>query len=178
MIPAGCAGPVTSRCQRARVSTSRTRTSQDDTSWAFSLYRRAKILKLPFGSHVCHHGTIQEQSAHYLTVIPQISSMTSVSSFAPLGEAVQRAGRTCRADGAYCMSTEVERPAFVPLYGGWVQGKAGLGEERLDEGGPVLVRLSRFFMIAASWSTSRTVRLPRLAFMAAQAPSTGFSSGA
>ena len=39
------------------------------------------------------------------------------------------------------------------------------------------MRLSRFFMIAASWSTSRTARLPRLAFMAAQAPSAGFSLG-
>ena len=37
------------------------------------------------------------------------------------------------------------------------------------------MRLSRFFMLAARWSTSRAARLPRPFFMAAQAPSAGFS---
>ena len=40
------------------------------------------------------------------------------------------------------------------------------------------MRLSRFLMIAASWSTSRAARLPRPFFMFAQTPSAGLSSGA
>ena len=39
------------------------------------------------------------------------------------------------------------------------------------------IRLSRFLMTAASWSTSRTARLPRPFFMFAQAPSAAFRSG-
>ena len=41
------------------------------------------------------------------------------------------------------------------------------------------MRLSRFFMMAASWrGVLQEPRLPRLFFMFAQAPSTAFSSGA
>jgi len=41
------------------------------------------------------------------------------------------------------------------------------------------MRLSRFFMMAASWpGLLQEPRLPRLFFMFAQAPSTGLSSGA
>jgi hypothetical protein len=40
------------------------------------------------------------------------------------------------------------------------------------------MRLSRFPMIAASWSTVLAARLPRPFFMFAQAPSSGSSSGA
>ncbi len=41
------------------------------------------------------------------------------------------------------------------------------------------MRLSRFLMMAASWSAVlQAARLPRLFFMFAQAPSTGLRSGA
>lgn len=40
------------------------------------------------------------------------------------------------------------------------------------------MRLSRFLLIAASWSTSRAIRLPRPFFMFAQTPSAGLRSGA
>jgi hypothetical protein len=41
------------------------------------------------------------------------------------------------------------------------------------------MRSSRFFMMAASWRGElQEPRLPRLAFIVDQAPSTGFSSGA
>ena len=64
-------------------------------------------------------------------------------------------------------------------YGGWGSNvRPAWPRNASMRAGRYWMRLSRFFMIAASWSTSRTARLPRLAFMAAQAPSAGFSSGA
>ena len=48
---------------------------------------------------------------------------------------------------------------------------AGLRLHRVEDTADAVV-------IAASWSTSRTARLPRPFFIAAQAPSAGFSSGA
>jgi len=67
----------------------------------------------------------------------------------------------------------------LPSYGGWGSRVSPVWARNASmRAGRYWMRLSRFFMIAASWSTSRTARLPRLAFMAAQAPSAGFSSGA
>ena len=54
--------------------------------------------------------------------------------------------------------------------------ESGLGEEPVDEGGPVLMRLSRFLTTAASWPALRAARLPGPFFMFARAPSTGLRS--
>ena len=106
--------------------------------------------------------------------IAHVSEAGQVSHRVSLGKAGPLAGESSSPD-----ATEVERPAFVPLYGGWGSKVRPVWARNASmRAGRYWMRLSRFFMTAASWSTSRTARLPRLAFMAAQAPSAAFSSGA
>jgi hypothetical protein len=56
-----------------------------------------------------------------------------------------------------------------------LDAQSGLGEESVDErAGRYWMRLSRFFMMAASWhGVLQEPTLPRLFFMFAQAPSVG-----
>ena len=76
-------------------------------------------------------------------------------------------------------ATEVERPAFGPSYGGWGSRASPVWARNASmRAGRYWMRLSRFLMIAASWSTSRAARLPRPFFMFAQAPSAALRSGA
>jgi protein-tyrosine-phosphatase len=85
-----------------------------------------------------------------------------------------RSAHAVRIPGA----TEFEGPAFG-LYGGWGSRVSPVWARNPSmRAGRYWIRLSRFLMIAASWSTSRAARLPRPFFMFAQAPSAALSSGA
>ena len=77
------------------------------------------------------------------------------------------------------VTTEIERPAFAPSYGGWGSRVRPVWARNASmRAGRYWMRLSRFLMIAARRSTSAAARLPRPFFMFDQAPSTGLSSGA
>lgn len=61
-----------------------------------------------------------------------------------------------------------------------LNGQPGLSDEAVDEMGSVLVldALSRFFTVAANWSTLLAARLPRGRLTCDQVPSAWLSSGA
>ena len=93
---------------------------------------------------------------------------------AAIEEAVTIRRELARTRPTVFATTEVERPAFGS-YGGWGSRLSPVWARNPSmRAGRYWIRLSRFLTTAASWSTSRTARLPRPFFMFDQMLSVGW----
>jgi hypothetical protein len=127
----------------------------------FSELKRQAIAAIQVGAPEYNSGNVGACARRYARVVSLVQRNGIEGAVSPHVEA-----------------TEVERPAFEP-YGGWGSRLSPVwARNPLMRAGRYWMRLSRFLTTAASWSTSRTARLPRPFFMFAQAPSAGLSSGA
>ena len=75
------------------------------------------------------------------------------------------------------VATEVEEPAFGPLRRLGFQGQSGLGQESVDEGGPVLDPLEPVLDDRGELVHVADGEVAQAVLMFAQAPSAGLSSG-